>query len=767
MAQSALRAGDPARIGRYRLLARLGEGGMGVVYLGTSRQHGRVAIKVIHPAYAAVPDYLSRFQREVLALGRVQSVCTVRVIESDVDAVGPYLVTEYVEGPSLQEYVTANGPLDPRSLHLLGIGLAEALAAIHQAQVVHRDLKPSNVLVTPAGPKVIDFGVAKPLDLSGITHTNGAVGTPSYMAPEQFQGEALPATDVFAWGLTVAFAATGQSPFGGGTFAVLANRITNDDPDLGAVPEQLRALVASALAKDPAQRPTALNLLWSLGLRPDQPVQTTTQVLLFQAWRMPALTRPYTHPLTRAYTSAPGSVLPASGLGAPMPGPAPESAAVSASAPGVVPPTAGAGAYVPAAQTHVPAAGAPPAAGPKGPALPWGSAPPPVVPPAGSPRPTPPRSRRAGLLIGFAAAAAGVIGVAAALTANAWPGHPVASGGAHATSTMHAATQLPEAPATPAATPSPPSPSPTPTPTVTTADLTGGTGSNWTIAAIECPTPDNCTVVGTYDENGTQADAMFVVGEVNGTWGTAQTVPGLDTADNSTYYQGQAYVSCASAGNCALAADDYVANEIQGSWERAQVVPNAPGQASALSCAPDGGCTVGGGDSLSQAWTASEKGGVWTAAALLPGIIPVDGGGTAQVTGLVCADGGNCDLVGSGGTPEKNPVGFTDRATGGTWAKVQGQFNGTDYLGNSSVPPLDALSCSSFGNCGAQANEGRGWLYEVDGTWSMAPGSLVDFAISCPDRNWCAIATVDDNGNARVVSGSVTALADPSASPGA
>lgn len=252
---------------------------------------------------------------------------------------------------------------------------------------MHRDLKPSNVLVTLAGPKVIDFGVAKPLDLSGITHTNGAVGTPSYMAPEQFQGEAVPATDVFAWGLTVAFAATGRPLFGGGTFAVLANRITNDDPDLSAVPEQLRALVASALAKDPAQRPTALNLLWSLGLRPDQPVQTTTQVLLSQAWRMPVPTRPSTHPLTRAYTSAPRSVLPASGLGAPMPGPAPESAAVPASATGVAPPVAGA--HVPAAESHVPVE-MPSAAGQMRPAPSWRTAPPPVVssarfPSAGNP----------------------------------------------------------------------------------------------------------------------------------------------------------------------------------------------------------------------------------------------------------------------------------------------------------------------------------------------------------------------------------------------
>jgi hypothetical protein len=278
---------------------------------------------------------------------------------------------------------------------------------------------------------------------------------------------------------------------------------------------------------------------------------------------------------------------------------------------------------------------------------------------------------------------------------------------------------------------------------------------NSQVTSVSCPAAGNCVAAG-YGGN------VFVADEVNGTWRTAQTVPGLDTADDNTYYQGQAYVSCASAGNCALAADNYVANEIQGSWRTAQVVPDAPGQVTALSCAPDGGCTVGG----DGPWTATEKGGTWTAAASLPGIIPVDGGGTAQVTGLACADGGNCDLVGSGETPEQDPVGFTDHATDGTWAKVQGQFGGTDATSNSSVPPLAALSCSSFGNCGAQTGEDRDWLYEVDGTWSMAPGSLVDFAISCPDQNWCAIATEDGNANAQVVSGSVTAFADPSATPG-
>ena len=294
MAQSALGPEDPSSIGRYRLVARLGEGGMGVVYLGMSEQHGQVAIKVPRRAFAGNQDFRARFRREVLALGRVQGVCTVRVIESDTESARPFLVTEYASGPSLSEHVEASGPLDAGRLRGLATGLAEALAAIHRADVVHRDLKPSNVLLTATGPKVIDFGIAQTLDLSRLTRTGGAVGTPSYMAPEQFTGSSGPATDIYAWGLTVVFAASGQPPFGSGPVEVLPYRILHETPDISSVPEPLRPVVAAALAKDPAERPTALNLLWYLGLRTDQPVQTTTRVLLSRTWWMPPPTQAYT-----------------------------------------------------------------------------------------------------------------------------------------------------------------------------------------------------------------------------------------------------------------------------------------------------------------------------------------------------------------------------------------------------------------------------------------------------------------------------------------
>lgn len=839
---------------------------MGVVYLGESEQHGQVAIKVPLSRLAGDQVFRARFRREVLALGRVQGLCTVRVIESDTESARPFLVTEYASGPSLDEHVGHSGPLDTVMLRGLAGGLAEALAAIHRADVVHRDLKPSNVLLAATGPKVIDFGIAQTLDLTRLTRTGGAIGTPSYMAPEQFTGSSGPATDIFAWSLTVAFAASGQPPFGSGPVEVLPFRIQHETPDISSVPEPLRPLVAMALAKDPAKRPTALDLLWYLGLRPDQPVQTSTRVLLSQTWWMPPPTRAYTSPPGAAASPAPTAPL---GVGAPD-----RPAASAAPTPSGTRATA-APAPAPAAATPTPPPVRPPLTAVAGPRRTQTSAPPLASPSRASRVSAPPRSRRTALLLASGAAALAV-GATAMLAANSWLGHPETSNGTDATST-----RTPSVPPSPSAfvslspslsaTPSSPHASPTTTPTLTpavaTASLAGATGT-WTIAAIDCPEAGNCTAVGTYTETGTQTDAMFVDSDVNGTWETeaqeaaniegqqitvnalscaspgncvaggwynptygggaedpfiaeeanghwepalplggaalplvnmtgqvtsvscpsagncvaagfagsvfvadevsgtwetAHTVQGLDTTSNHPYYAGRAYVSCAGAGNCALAADNYVASEAHGVWGTAQAVMNAPGQADALSCAPDGGCTVGG----DGAWTASEKDGVWTAAASLPGITPVVGGGTAEVTGLACTDGGNCDLAGSGETPVQSPVGFTDRATAGTWAQAQGEFNGTDDQGRSNDPPLGALSCSSFGNCVAQLNLDNEWLYELDGTWRMSNDSLAAFAISCPDRNWCAIATDGDNGNGRVISGSVAALANPGASPGA
>jgi serine/threonine protein kinase len=216
LARGPLRPEDPARVGRYTLVARLGAGGMGIVYLGTTEDGRPVAVKLLRPELADDPEFRTRFGREVAALVRVRGVCTVRVVEADTTSSRPFLATEYADGPSLSEYVDAHGPLEPNILYGLATGLAEALTAIHAAGIVHRDLKPSNVLLTQGGPKVIDFGIAQALDATAVTKTGMTVGSAGFMAPEQVMGQAAMASDIFSWGVTVAYAASGQPPFGTG-----------------------------------------------------------------------------------------------------------------------------------------------------------------------------------------------------------------------------------------------------------------------------------------------------------------------------------------------------------------------------------------------------------------------------------------------------------------------------------------------------------------------------------------------------------------------
>ena len=295
MARAPLQQTDPSRVGGYRLVARLGAGGMGVVYLAEARDGQPVAVKVLRPELADNPEFRTRFGREVTALTRIQGMCTVRVIEADTEAPKPFLVTEYADGPSLSEYVTERGPLDPQMLYGLATGLAEALTAIHAAGIVHRDLKPSNVLLTAAGPKVIDFGIAQALDTTSLTRTGITVGSAGFMAPEQITGRAGTAADIFTWAVTVAFAAGGKAPFGTGPSDAIMYRIMHAAPDIGAVPPGLRPLVEAALAKDPQARPAAPQLLAELtnaqlagaGARYDNPTQT----VLAQTWH-PSATGP-------------------------------------------------------------------------------------------------------------------------------------------------------------------------------------------------------------------------------------------------------------------------------------------------------------------------------------------------------------------------------------------------------------------------------------------------------------------------------------------
>jgi serine/threonine protein kinase len=226
----------------------------------------------------------------VAALTRVKGVCTVRVIEADTTSVRPYLVTEYVEGPSLSEYVEAHGPMEPRMLYGLATGLAEALTAIHAAGIVHRDLKPSNVLLTTGGPKVIDFGIAQVLEATAVTKAGFTVGSAGFMAPEQIMGRAGPAADLFSWAVTIAYAASGRSPFGTGTTETILYRILHGTPDLAGVPDSLLPQVTAALVKEPQARPTAPELLSQLtrpAVQPSAGYDNPTQTILAQTWLTP------------------------------------------------------------------------------------------------------------------------------------------------------------------------------------------------------------------------------------------------------------------------------------------------------------------------------------------------------------------------------------------------------------------------------------------------------------------------------------------------
>ncbi|WP_242676416.1 serine/threonine-protein kinase [Streptosporangium minutum] len=280
MTVNNLTPGDPIQIGRYRLLSRLGRGGMGTVYLGESPEGQRVAIKVINSEYSQHEQFRMRFRREADAAQRVRRFCTAAVIEAALDGDQLYVVTEYVSGPNLEEAVHSGGPLRGSSLDALAVGVATALTAIHGAGVVHRDLKPSNVLLSSVGPRVIDFGIARALDtLSGITGTGEIIGTPRYMAPEVLRGEPVsPACDVFSWGCLVAFASSGHAPFGGEALPAVLYQVLNTEPSLEGMDPALRELVTYAIAKDPRNRPTSQQVLDHLVGRSAAPEQTAHSV---------------------------------------------------------------------------------------------------------------------------------------------------------------------------------------------------------------------------------------------------------------------------------------------------------------------------------------------------------------------------------------------------------------------------------------------------------------------------------------------------------
>src|SRR5580704_5699854 len=256
---------------------------MGRVYLGVSAGGRPVAVKVVRAELAEDPDFRMRFGREVAAARRVSGLFTAMVVDADVDGPVAWLATAYVPGPSLFEAINDHGPLPASSLLTLAAGLAESLSAIHAAGVVHRDLKPSNVLLAEDGPRVIDFGISRAAESTALTQAGLVIGSPGFMSPEQAAGfEVGPPSDIFSLGAVLAFAATGQGPFGTGTTASLLYRVVHGSPSLDQVPAEVRPLIERCLAKDPRQRPTAEGLLAEVGaLQPEGNWQPESGVRAF------------------------------------------------------------------------------------------------------------------------------------------------------------------------------------------------------------------------------------------------------------------------------------------------------------------------------------------------------------------------------------------------------------------------------------------------------------------------------------------------------
>jgi serine/threonine protein kinase len=317
-AAGPLRPGDPRRIGGYEVLGRLGEGGMGTVFLARAAGGALVAVKVVRSEFARDPQFRARFRAEANAARRVAPFCTAQVldvgvdggidggIDGGVDGGAAYLVTEFIDGPTLSAVVAADGPLRGSMLDTLAIGVVAALHGIHSAGVVHCDLKPGNVLLSRVGPKVIDFGIARALDgLDTVVAPDQVIGTPAYMAPEQFAGVCTAATDVFTWGSVVTYAGTGRSPFGTGAPYELMHRVTSGEPDLTGLKQPLRGLVARALSKRPEDRPSARTLLLAQA-DGDDPVEATTRVLV-AGWTPPPTPDPAPTP-TRVDAAPPTRV---------------------------------------------------------------------------------------------------------------------------------------------------------------------------------------------------------------------------------------------------------------------------------------------------------------------------------------------------------------------------------------------------------------------------------------------------------------------------
>ncbi|GIH97269.1 protein kinase [Planobispora siamensis] len=495
-----LRPDEPALLGDYRLLGRVGQGGQGVVYLGESSSGTRVAVKVLHGHVAGDPKNRRRFLREVEAARQVPQFCTAPILDVGVAGDQPYVVSEFIEGESLEQRVASRGPLDPRDLERLAVGTATALAAIHRAGIVHRDFKPANVLLGPDGPRVVDFGIARSVNMTATSAS--VVGTPPYMSPEQLSGDDVgPPSDMFSWAGTILFAGTGRAPFGRDVaIAALVYRILHQECDLTGLPDGLREIAGRCLAKTPERRPTAEEVLLELitgrgAARPGTAMPVNDLLSTAMGMAQPSVpgtpsrdVPPAGPPVRERSNAGPSSADPSSGS-FPMPSPA---AGVPGGPSGTAPP-----AYPPGGQFHP----APPHTDPSGGRFhapptdpsggqfhapqpstgPWGG--PPHTHPSGGQFGPPPGgggiSRRS-LLIGGAALATGAVAAAAVLvprylddrsgTVGSSPDRSTGTGSTGTGSTSSATSQT----SGPSASPTSPTATPTATPSASALITTSG-----------------------------------------------------------------------------------------------------------------------------------------------------------------------------------------------------------------------------------------------------------------------------------------------------
>ncbi len=285
------------RIGPYRLIRRLGQGGMGVVYLAEGPEHKEVALKVLRPHVAHDPTARARLQREATTLQKVNHPGVAGILDHDLQSDRPYLVTRFVPGRPLDEQVDERGPLTPQRWLPMAGCLAESLQAIHQAGVVHRDLKPGNVMMLNGKPVLIDFGIAQAADDLRLTQTGLVIGTPGYLAPELIEGEMVSeSADWWGWAATVAYAATGRRPFGKGPFEVVLHRVHSGQADLEGLDPRLKPLLAAALCPDRRDRPTQVEIMAGLNRYAEGRDALIPRPADFHRGRAPANSSPRTHP---------------------------------------------------------------------------------------------------------------------------------------------------------------------------------------------------------------------------------------------------------------------------------------------------------------------------------------------------------------------------------------------------------------------------------------------------------------------------------------